>query len=176
MKSEVVEIFLHGAGRPMVVETRADEVLRDLLNRHGAHPEEGEHVYVGESRQAQDDPGAERDDHCPADVALTIAQLGLLEKRHIHTHAVHSITVTVEFNGETPKRAFNPNTTIDSVLAWAKHRLHIDPVAGADYVLELEPSGEIPRMDEHLGDLLPKGQDKLKFKLVKEVNPQGAVV
>lgn len=176
MKSEVVELFLHGTGQPKVVESRADEVLRDLLNRHGAHPQEGEHVYVGESRQAQDDPAAEHDDHRPADLELTIAQLGLHEKRHIHTHGVHSITVTVEFNGETPKRSFSPNTTIESVLAWAKHRLHIDPVAGADYVLELEPSGEIPRMDAHLGDLLPKGQDKLKFKLIKEVNPQGAVV
>lgn len=176
MKSEVIELFLHGKGRPMVVETQADEVLRDVLNRHGALPQEGEHVYVGESRQAQDNPSAEQDDYNPADLALTIAQLGLHEKRHIHTHAVRNITVTVEFNGEAPKRAFSPNTTIESVLAWAKHRHHIDPVAGADYVLELEPSGEIPRMDEHLGDLLPKGQDKLKFKLVKEVNPQGAVV
>lgn len=175
MKSEVVEVFLHGgAGRPVVVETQADEVLRDVLARHDALPRDGEYVYVGESRHARENPDANKDEHHAADLDLTVEQLDLPAKRHIHTRTVHSISVAVEFNGNTLTRHFSPNTTVETVLVWAKHRLQIDPVAGAEYVLELEPSGEIPRMDEHLGDLLTKGQDKLKFKLVKEVNPQGA--
>ena len=42
-----------------------------------------------------------------------------------------------------------------------------------DEVLELEPSKEIPRIDQHLGELLRPGQHALEFNLVKEVNPQG---
>jgi hypothetical protein len=174
MNSNIVEVFLHGTGRPVVIAAEADEVLRDFLARNDALPRDGEFVYVGESRQARDNPDLGEDEHLPADLDLTIVQLELPSKRHVHTHAVHSIRVTVEFNAQTPTRRFSPNATVDTVLVWAKHRLNIDPVAGADLVLELVPSAEIPRMDEYLGDLLSAGQHELKFKLVKEVNPQGA--
>lgn len=174
MKSDVIEVFLHGTGRPVVVEALANESLRDVLARLDALPRDGEFVYVGDSHDAHENPDAEKDEQHPADLALTVGQLGLPVKRHIHTRAVHSISVTVEFNSESPTRHFSPNATVETVLAWAKHRLHIDPVAGAEYVLELQPSGEIPRMDEFLGDLLQEGCHELTFKLVKEVNPQGA--
>jgi hypothetical protein len=173
MESRTVELFLHGKGRPVVIKAEVDDVLRDVLAKHDALPGEGEVVYVGESREARDNPDADRDDHSPADIELTILELDLPNKHHIHKQAVHSIAVTVDYNGETPTRHFPPNATVETVLVWAKHRLHIDPVGGADLILELQPNGEIPRMDEHLGDLLKPGEDSLTFKLVKEVNPQG---
>lgn len=172
MNAEIVEVFVHGKGRPVVVEAQATEVLHDLLARLDALPGDGEFVFVGESRHAHDQPEADKDDHEPVDIKLTIQELDLPAKRHIHTQAVHSIRTTVEFNGQSPTREFRPNATVGTVLAWAKHRLHIDPTAGADYVLELQPSQEIPRLDEHLGDL-PGKHHELHFKLVKEVNPQG---
>lgn len=175
MKADEVELFLHGAGdRPVVVQAKASEVLRDVLAKHDALPRDGEFVYVGESRKAQEDPGSERDDHAPADLSQTLDALQAPTKRHIHTRAVHSIDVTVDWNGQTPSRNFSPSATVEGVLVWAKHRLHIDPVGGADLVLELVPSGEVPRMTEYLGDLLHAGEKALTFKLVKEVNPQGA--
>lgn len=171
MKS--VELFLHGAGRPAVIEANASDVLRDVLAKHDALPRDGEFVYVGEARDGKDNPDSEHDEQAPADLALTLLELDVPSKRHVHTRAARSITVTVEFNGESPKRNFGPNATVETVLAWAKHRLQIDPVAGAELVLETVPGAEVPRMDVYLSDLA-NGQTELTFKLVKEVNPQGA--
>lgn len=169
-----VELFLHGAGRPVVIEAQTSDVLRDVLAKHDALPREGEFVYVGEVRHAKDDPDPQHEEQVPADLALTLMDLGLPIKRHIHTRAPRVIAVTVEFNGQSPHRVFGPHTTVECVLVWAKHRLHIDPVAGAELVLELVPGGEVPRMDAYLSDLA-HGRAELTFKLVKEVNPQGAV-
>lgn len=168
-----VELFLHGAGRPVVIEAQPSDVLHDVLAKYDVLPREGEFVYIGEVRQAKDDPDSKRDEEAPADLNLTLMDLGIPEKRHIHTRAPRAIAVTVEFNGQSPHRAFGPHTMVEAVLAWAKHRLHIDPVAGAELVLELVPSGEVPRMDAYLSDLA-SGNAELTFKLVKEVNPQGA--
>lgn len=168
-----VELFLHGAGQPVVIEAKPSDVLRDVLAKHDALPRDGEFVYIGEVRHTKDDPDSEHDEQAPADLALTIMELGLPVKRHIHTRAARSITVIVEFNGESPQRSFGPNATVETVLVWAKHRLNIDPVAGAELVLETVPGGEVPRMDAYLSDLA-HGKTELTFKLVKEVNPQGA--
>lgn len=169
-----IELFLHGAGRPVVIEAQPSDVLHDVLAKHDALPRQGEFVYIGEVRHARDNPDPEHDEQAPADLALTLKDLGLSVKRHIHTRAPRVIAVTVEFNGQSPHRVFGPHTMVEAVLAWAKHRLHIDPVAGAELVLEMVPSGEVPRMDAYLSDLA-HGSAELTFKLVKEVNPQGAV-
>jgi hypothetical protein len=173
MDSKPFQLFLHGKGRPLVIEAEGGEVLRDLLAKHDALPSDDEFVYIGESEDGRETPDADCDDHRPADVKLTVIELDLPVKRHIHAKAVHSIAVTVEYNGNEPARRFSPNSTVETVLAWAKHKLHIDPVAGADLILELQPGKEIPRMDAHLGDLLKRGEKALHFKLVKEVTPQG---
>ena len=169
-----VELFLHGVGRPMVIEALLSDVLHDMLAKHDALPRDGEFVYVGEAYYAKDEPDPKNDEHAPADLALTLLDLGLPTKRHIHTRTPRVIEVTVEFNSKSPQRAFGPHTTVESVLVWAKHRLQIDPEAGADLVLEVVPGGEVPRMDAYLSDLA-HGCAELTFKLVKEVNPQGAM-
>lgn len=169
-----VELFLHGAGRPVVIEAQLSDVLHDVLTKHDALPRDGEFVYVGEVRHTKDDPDPKHEEQALVDLALTLMELGFPIKRHIHTRTPRVISVTVEFNGQSPQRDFGPHTTVESVLVWAKHRLHIDPVAGAELVLEMTPGGEVPRMDTYLSDLA-HGCAELIFKLVKEVNPQGAV-
>lgn len=169
-----VELFLHGAGRPVIIEAQPGDVLHDVLAKHDALPRDGEFVYVGEVRHTKSDPDPKHEDQAPADLALTLLDLDLPVKRHIHTRTPQVIEVAVEFNGQSPHRVFRPHTTVESVLVWAKHRLHVDPVAGADLVLEMVPGGEVPRMDAFLSDLA-HGCAELTFKLVKEVNPQGAV-
>lgn len=170
---ETLELFLHGHGEPKVVEASADEALEAVLARHDALPADGEFVYVGEAQQALSDPHGEEDDHQPADLKLSVLALQLPQLRHIHTRAVRSVEVTVNYNGQAPKRRFSPAATVETVTAWAKKRLHIDAAAGAELVLELEPSKLIPRVDQHLGELLQRGQHALEFNLVKEVTPQG---
>lgn len=169
-----VELFLHGAGRPVVVKAQPSDVLHDVLAKHDALPREGEFVYVGEVRHAKDDPDPEHHEVAHADLTLTLIDLGFPMMRHIHTRAPRVIAVTVEFNGQSPHRNFGPHTMVEAVLAWAKHRLHIDPLAGAELVLEMVPGGDVPRMDAYLSDLA-NGRAELTFKLVKEVNPQGAM-
>jgi len=45
MENPTIDIFLHGAGGPRVVQGRPDEILRDLLARHDALPGAGQHVF-----------------------------------------------------------------------------------------------------------------------------------
>lgn len=174
MNPNEVELFLHGAkGRPVAIKAEKNEVLRDVLAKHDALPADGEFVYIGESKTAQVDPDSERDDHAPADLDQTLEALDAMNKRFVRTKAVHSIDVSVQWNADNPSRNFSPSATVETVLVWAKHRLQIDPVAGAELVLELVSTTEVPRMNEQLGDLLKPGETALAFKLVKEVNPQG---
>jgi hypothetical protein len=173
METQLFELFLHGCGEPQVVEAAGDELLLDVLARHNALPGDGEFVFVGEAEEARTDVDAERDAHAPADLSLTVLALLLPEKRHIHTKAVRNIAVTVNYNGHKPKRHFSPAATVETVTVWAKKRFHIDDADGAELVLELEPSKVIPRIDQHLGELLSLGQHELEFNLVKEITPQG---
>jgi hypothetical protein len=173
MEPQLFELFLHGCGDPQVIEAEGAELLKDVLARHNALPGDGEFVFVGEAEEARTDVEGECDTHTPADVSLTVLALLLPEKRHIHTKAARSVTVTVNYNGQKPKRHFSPAATIETVTVWAKKRFHIDDADGAELVLELEPSKEIPRIDQHLGELLRPGLHALEFNLVKEVNPQG---
>lgn len=80
-----VELFLHGAGRPVVIEAQSSDVLHDVLAKHDALPREGEFVYVGEVRHAKDDPDPEHDEHAPADLALILVDLAATEARSAPT-------------------------------------------------------------------------------------------
>lgn len=172
MESPMIEIFLHGAGRPQVVQGRATETLRDLLGRQDALPAAGEHVFVGEPDDGLRDPDADADMHEPVDIDKTLEALDVSRHRHVHTRAHHRIEVIVRYNRNV-KRRFSPAAAIAVVTAWAKNRLGIDTTDGADLVLILLPGKEQPRPDVHLGELLKPGQHVLEFDLVAEVKPQG---
>ena len=172
MEGSNIEIFLHGRGRPQVVQGRAAETLRELLVRHDALPAAGEHVFVGEPDDALRDSDAESDVQEPVDIEKTLEALELSRHRHVHTRARHRVEVIVHYNRKV-KRRFSPAATIAVVTAWAKKALGIDASAGADLVLVLLPGKEQPRPDVHLGELLKPGQDVLEFDLVAEVKPQG---
>ncbi|QKL60738.1 hypothetical protein HI808_03205 [Ralstonia solanacearum] len=173
MKEMSFEFFLHGNGRPTTVAARLDETLKEVLQRAGALPDHGQFVFVGESEEALHQPEAEADACDPANLELTLEQLGLHTHKHVHTRAVHRVEVTVHFNGQQHKRRFGPSTTIATVTTWAKRRFHIDPSAGAELVLAQRPTGEHPRPDVHLGELLSPGSHTLEFDLVREITPQG---
>jgi hypothetical protein len=172
MEVSTMEFFLHGAGRPKVIRADLAESLGEVLRREDALPQEGHFVFVGEPEDAIHDPDAEADVHAPADTSLSLHALELTRHKHIHTRAPHRIEVTVRYNGEH-RRKFSPAATVATVTRWAKKRFHIDPVAGAEWVLALLPGKEQPRPSEHLGELLKPGSHSLEFELVREENPQG---
>ncbi len=170
MNTESLEVFLHGAGQPRVVAAVLTESLRAVLDRENALPGEGQLVFVGE---CDGDRGEDEEDvHEPADLDLTLEQLGVKKHGHIHTRTVRRVAVTVYFNGHKSHQ-FSPATTIAIVTAWAKEKFHVDPASGGDLVLALRPGGSHPRPDQHLGELLPAGSHALEFDLVREVTPQG---
>lgn len=170
MNGETIEIYLHGAGEPKVIAAVMKDTLRDVLARENALPNEGQFVFVGKAVEAIE--VEDEDTHEPAEVDLTLEVLGVKAKSHVHTCAPRRIEVVVFYNREA-KHRFPPVTTVGRVLAWAKRVFHVDAAAGADLILKLIPSGTIPRLDDHLADLLHQGQHELRFELVREVNPQG---
>lgn len=169
--NDSLEIFLHGRGAPQVVAARGDETLREVLVRESALPADAEFVFVG---LALDDcEGVEEDTHAPADLHRTLIELGIVIRGHVHTRATHRVHVTVFFNGDHKSHRFSPAATIERVTTWAKRKFNIDAHGGADLVLAIKPSGVQPRADEHLGELLERGNHALEFDLVREVTPQG---
>lgn len=173
MNQNTLDLFLHGANRPLVVVASLDESLRDVLARADALPGDGQFVFVGERDEPHHRDEDDEDEHDPIDINLTIRQLDLHKHKHVHTRAVRRVEVTVYFNGKPVERKFSPAATIARVTAWAKRRFHIDPKDGADLVLAIHPNGAHPRPDEHLGELLQPGCDSLAFDLLREITPQG---
>jgi len=171
--SETLEIFLHGVGAPQVRTASASDTLKAFLAGAGALPEPGQFVFVGQGSDDAGDDDAEEDSHAPADLAMTLADLGIVRRGHVHTRAVRHVPVTVYFNDQSVQRRFSPAATIARVTAWAKRKLKLDPQGSADLVLSLKPSNQQPRPDQHLGELLMPGVRGLEFDLVREITPQG---
>lgn len=170
MTTQSFEFFLHGKGQPQVHSALPTETLRAVLQREDALPDALQFVFIGE---VDGDRGeGEEDDHEPANLDLTLEQLGFKKHTHVHTRAPKRVAVTVYFNGQKSHR-FSPVTTIATVTAWAKKKFHVDPASGDDLVLAIKPGGTHPRPDQHLGELLEHGAHSLEFDLVREVTPQG---
>lgn len=173
MKDETIEVLLQGVGEPKIVRAAMSEALRDVLARENALPGEGQFVFVGEAIESVEVDG--EDAHEPVTIDATLEALAIYGNTRIHTRVPRHIEVVVFYNGEK-KRRFPPSATVARVLKWAKHAFDIDPSAGSDLILKLKPSGKIPRMEQHLSDLLGSGEHRhpeLCFELVREVNPQG---
>jgi len=173
MNGETIDIFLHSRGAPKVVQAQIQEVLREVLARENALPGDSELVFVGKAIEVIELEG--EDTHEPVNIDLTLEVLAVTHQTHVHTHAPRHVEVSVFYN-DTKKRRFPPSATVARVLAWSKRAFNIDPAAGSELILKIEPSGEIPRLETHLLDLLPHGhhpQHELHFKLVVEINPQG---
>lgn len=169
---EVIDLYLFGTARPQIVPARLDQPLRDALGKVGIAVQPGQLVFVGEI--AEVDNETDVDTHQPVNVDLTVAEMGLGRdgKRHVHICAAHRIRVTVVFNGQRAERSFSPATNVAAVVAWAKHRFHIDPVAGSKLVLEVEPDHRRPRPNDPLAQVA-RGACELVCTLVCEVTPQG---
>lgn len=172
MENASLEIFLHGKGQPKVVFALFTESLRELLQREDALPSEEQFVFVGEADEERGQ--SEEDTHEPANIELTLEQIGFRQYMHVHTRTVRHVAVTVYYNGQEKKHRFSPATTVAMVTAWAKARFNIDPTNG-DLVLALKPSDVRPRPEQYLGDLLQPEEHKLEFNLVREVTPQGGL-
>jgi hypothetical protein len=179
MSDHELELFVHAQGaKPKAVMVTPGESLLDVLKRAGVIGE-GETdllVFVGENEQALNEPDEVEDgadQHAPVDAILTVAVLGLKRHGHVHVHRCRDVAVDVNFSGKTKRHRFSPATTIAVVATWARKKLHLDPVAGGEYVLKICNNDKQPRADQHLGELVEASTCSICFDLVKEITPQG---
>ena len=173
MSGKELEVFVHHPGkRPTVVHADPTETVRTLLSRlevrlDGAHDIL---VFVGECDHALTEG---EDSHQPADLDLTLAELELDKHHHLHCSRCHEIATLIHFSEKELHRKFSPATTVEVATQWARTNLRLDAAAAAEFVLRLSDTKEQPRPSQHLGELLPGGECKLSFELVKEMTPQG---
>ena len=176
---EKIEFFVHLQGaKPKVVAADDGEVLRDALARAGILQDGNKDllVFVGESEEAlkeADDIEDGADEHAPVDAGLTLRDLDLRRRRHVHCHRCRHVAVEVNFVGKTKRHKFSPATTIEVVTVWARRKFRLDAAAAAEYVLQLCGTPEQPRPNMHLGELVDGSRCAACFDLVKEMTPQG---
>ena len=174
-----IELFLHLAGkRPSVVHGESTETLRVLLERVDEKTEGVDYpfIFVGECDDAITvSDGVENiaDSHIPADLDLTLDDLGLEKHRHIHCHCCREINTIVHFTEKELSRKFSPATTVEVATRWCRMNLCLDSAAASEFVLQLSGTTEQPRPSQHLGELVKEGECLLSFELVKEMTPQG---
>lgn len=177
MTNKVRELFVHCQdAKPQVIYAGLEEKLLDVLDHAGVvfEREDDLHVFVGESDEAlrkPDDTEDRADDHGPVDVTLLIDKLDPLHQ-HIHCYACRQVAVDVNFGNQIEQRKFSPATTVGVVTTWACRKFHLDDAAASDCVLRICGTGEQPRADKYLGELVLKSCS-LCFDLVKELTPQG---
>lgn len=179
MESHQIEHFLHGQGvKPQVATAALGDTLRNVLIRLKMIPEGKDEtfVFVGECEEALKEPddvedGADR--HAPVDIDLSLEALEIRRHRHVHCHRCRHVAVQVNFGGKTKRHRFSPATTVGVATQWARRKLHLDPAAAAEYVLQLCGTTIHPRSDQHLGELVTATTCSICFDLVKEVTPQG---
>lgn len=174
MAPETIDIFVHSPGRGTAIcAIPADKPLTEALELAGLRVDAdgspmvflGEHVWSEEHDDVTEAEGA--------DTSKTARELGLRRHGHLHCHACRRVQVTVRYNGEKA-RSFPPQTTVNSVLAWAKHVFKIDRAAGADLLLRKCDKGAwLSDPDEHIGIYADPGSCALCLDLAKEINPQG---
>jgi hypothetical protein len=179
MQNQELEIFIHKPGMPpRSIQSTPGEVLRDVLIRFEVIEEKNDDVlvFVGEWEEAVEeelgiDDGA--DQHSPVDATLTLEVLKVDIHRHVHCHTCRHVAAQVNFSGQTKHHKFSPATTVGVVTRWARRKFRLDPVAAADYVLQLCGTSNQPRSNQHLGELVDGSTCSLCFDFVKEVTPQG---
>lgn len=177
MTRTVRELFLHCQdAKPLVVDASLEEKLLDVLVRAGVVDERQNdvHVFVGECDEAlrkPDDTEDRGDDHGPVDLTLPIDKLDP-QHRHIHCYVCKYVDVDVNFGNRTEQRKFSPATTVGIATTWACRKFRLDGAAASDFVLRRCDTGEQPRPDKFLGELVQKSCS-LCFNLAKELTPQG---
>lgn len=175
--TEHIEIFIHRPGKaPQVAKVGTDEVLLEALKGNGVEgiAEDSLLVFVDECGDAlmeaiEVDNG--EDTHEPSDPQHTVQDIGIKHGKHVHVNACRRIQVTVTYNNREVHHKFSPATTVGTATKWAKGKFKIGP--SDDFVLQVSGTTEIPRQNEHLGDLVAGGVCALSFDLVREVTPQG---
>jgi len=175
--STKIEVFIHSQGaKPKKITAETHERLHDVLSQAGL-PGLGDLVFLGESSEAldeADDVDNGEDSHEPVNAELTLEHLHLRDHGgHVHSHKCRRIMVTVNYGGGSKHHKFSPATTIEVVTRWAKKKFKLDDQAAADLVLQITGTKDIPRANQHLGEIVASGRCDVSFDLVKETTPQG---
>jgi len=178
---ERVFVYCEGESAKNMELEGTEETLGELLVRAGFQIREGLHVVVERPDQEDSDFDPETDDEAasPLDPNRSLKDYSVVDRASIHCCGCRLIKVTVNYQGESVQRSFQPASRVRRVERWAKRRLGLQGsdaeglklyVCGvADFLSENARLGELVKFPncEVCLDLLPK--DRINGR------PEGAV-
>lgn len=172
MEKQNVQLFVHRHGiRPKAVSANADETLASTLRQAEVDFEESLLVFIGEAEEALAealDVDDGEDVHEPVEPNQPVSAFGSGRSLHVHCHTCRRVSVTVRYGQHTKRHRFSPATTIAVATGWARRKFRLSDADAAKLVLQLCDSSARPRSDEHLGELVKRGECSVCFDLVPD--------
>lgn len=144
-------------GIPITQETTVAEFMALAVEAVG-HTEDLVALYLEDGEE-------------PLGVDLPLAAHLTQQFSPLHLGQHHQIMTAVEYNGAHVTREFKPSTTVKKVIKWAIGSDGFN-LEGKPHDFQLKYKGEVVPPDTHLGQIWNR-LEKLKFKLVFKVKPQG---
>jgi hypothetical protein len=99
------------------------------------------------------------DTDVPLAAAATFAEVGLVDRAHVHRGRRRRIATTVRFNGQSKEREFPPGTTVERVFRWAvgDHGFDLPHDQRATHTLGVTGTDVEADRDAHVGSLATSG-------------------
>jgi hypothetical protein len=173
-----VEVFVHSEGAgPKSIRLPAEATLAEVLAKAGVEHQSDFLVFVGESVEALEEAFEVEDGedgHEPVPVHhLLHHHAGHHRTVHVHCHRCRRIAVSVNYHEKTQHHRFSPATTVETVKDWVRRKLHLHDPDDDRLILKDCGTGEQPRSDVHLGELVKSGACTVCFDLVSDVKVEG---
>lgn len=155
--SEVTEVYVH---RPTEGRVELVSVIETMTVAEVVGIEEGEHAWIEDMDEE-------------LQVTVTLAEVGIVQRGHIHVNRCRRVTGTVTYNGITKDREFAPSATLRRVRTWAlDDAFTITAQDAADLVLVLAGTTSVPDLSDHIGSFV-EGNCTAAFALIPKPRHAG---
>jgi hypothetical protein len=155
-----MEIYIHGkeSDEPKIVVVEEETLLEAVVVGHGS-PGAGAWIENGEEE---------------LDLSLTVRELGIVERSHIHVNTCKRILVGVRQDTEK-ERDFSPSTTVARVYEWASGPEGFDllPAERVKHTFVICGTTTEPDRAAHIGSYADD-QCKVCFNLVPRHRSEGS--
>lgn len=114
-------------------------------------------VTVAEAVTLQDGESVWLEDtESEIDVTLTLEEVNIRHRGHVHVNRCHEVKVDVTFNGTTKNHTFHPATRVERVFDWAtgKDGFDLTPTDRTEHTLEVCGTTIQPDDGDHIGSFV----------------------
>lgn len=165
-----IEIFLQGEGIKEVVLLKVHEegFVRDIIE-----VAEAEGILVGGPKESFFVFSEEHDSELPLDT--TFKKVGIHHRSLVHVHRCKSISVFVNFSGNTLEHSFPPATKIKRIHQWATgdQGFNMTRLDASEHALQISGTFIRPDEDIQLGSLVSSDNCTISFDLVPKKRVEG---